>query len=63
MGSYRVYILGSDGRFEDRRDIDCDTDELAIVQANRIVGNRKFEIWQDARLVSMTQKPPAPEAA
>ncbi|HMK78881.1 MAG TPA: hypothetical protein VK438_04495 [Xanthobacteraceae bacterium] len=48
---YRLHTISPDGRFVDRVDLDCDTDEQAVEMAKARLGAYRLEVWSGARLV------------
>ena len=52
MSGYRVYILDSSGRVEQRIDLECEDDENAKVQAEQLVDGHDVELWQLARRIA-----------
>ncbi len=46
MPAYRVYLVGSDGRFIKAIDLDCNDDDAAIEAAKQRVDDHDVELWQ-----------------
>jgi hypothetical protein len=62
MAWYRVYHLDAGGRIESARDIESDSDAMAIEEARRgyvSSGAPGFELWQGRRLVHKEAQAPA----
>ena len=51
MEGYRAYILGADGRVQNRVDLVCDDEAEAIRLAKQLVDGHDVELWQLGRLV------------
>jgi hypothetical protein len=52
MSHYRVYIIGSDGRFQSTVSLDCADDDAAMQQAKQLVDDHDVELWQSARKIA-----------
>jgi hypothetical protein len=51
LSEYRIYILGSDGRFLKFRDIICRDEGEAVAKAKRLVDDHDLEVWGGNRFV------------
>jgi hypothetical protein len=51
MEGYRAYIIGSEGRVQNRVDLLCDDEAEAIRLAGQLVDRHDVELWQLGRLV------------
>ena len=51
MQEYRAYVMGQDGRIEQRVDLVCSDDEAARERARQIVAGRKVELWKGVDLI------------
>jgi hypothetical protein len=49
--NYRLYFLNHDDRIVDAADLDCNSDEQAIAEAQGYVIGYKIEVWQRDRKV------------
>jgi hypothetical protein len=57
LKSYRVYIVGSDGRLQLGEAFDAVDDAVAAARAEaRSAGQHSVEIWQGGRLVGQVSK-------
>jgi hypothetical protein len=52
MTDYRVYIIGSDGHFQNVVLLDCSNDKAAIESAKQCVNGHEVELWQRDRLIA-----------
>ena len=53
MVDYRVYVIGSDGRFYRSLLLDCIDDDEAVEQAKKQLDGHDIELWQLDRKVAM----------
>ena len=58
LPTYRLYRLDGAGSIVSADWIEADSDELALEQAQERAGERRFELWQQNRLVGSS--PPRP---
>jgi hypothetical protein len=58
MPEYRVYIVGTDGRFRDSVVLDCADDDAAKEQAEQLVDGHDVELWQRARKIARFEHQP-----
>jgi hypothetical protein len=55
MQEYRAYIMGPDGRVQNRIDIRCDGEAEAIRLAKLLVDGHDVELWQlDRKIATFT---------
>jgi hypothetical protein len=52
MLDYRVYLIGSDGRFCNAVPLKCTNDDEAIEKARQLVDGHDVELWQLDRKVA-----------
>ena len=52
MTGYRVYIVGTDGRFVRAIELVCPDDETAKEYAKKLVDGHDTELWQQDRKVA-----------
>ena len=52
MSDYRIYVIGTDGRFVKAVPLDCPNDDTAIESARRLVNGHDIELWQSGRKVA-----------
>jgi hypothetical protein len=52
MADYRVYIIGSDGRFVKAVQLDCHDDSAAIESAKQFIDGLDIELWQRDRRIA-----------
>jgi hypothetical protein len=52
MSHYRVYFIGSDGRFKSTVSLQCADDDAAIKQARQLSDDQDVELWQSARKIA-----------
>jgi hypothetical protein len=52
MPEYRVYIIGSDGHFQESVPLICPDDDVAMEQAKQLVDGHDVEVWQRARKIA-----------
>lgn len=57
MEGYRAYILGADGRVQNRIDLLCDDEAEAVRLAKQLVDGHDVELWQLGRLVGSFRHP------
>jgi hypothetical protein len=53
MHGYRAYIIGQDGRIQDRVDLFCESDDDAKERAKQLVDGHAVELWDDARQIAV----------
>jgi hypothetical protein len=53
MADYRVYVIGSDGRFYRSVLLDCIDDAEAMEQARKQLDGHDIELWQLDRKVAL----------
>jgi hypothetical protein len=58
MPGYRVYIIGSDGRFIRAIELACPDDEVAKEYAKQFVDGHDIELWQQDRKVAKFDRNP-----
>jgi hypothetical protein len=58
MSGYRVYIIGSDGRFIQAIELACPDDEAAKEYAKQFVDGHDIELWQQDRKVAKFDRNP-----
>lgn len=58
MPEYRVYLVGSDGRFISSVSLECADDTEATEQAKQLVDAHDVELWQRARKIAQFQHKP-----
>jgi hypothetical protein len=51
MPDYRVYFVGHDGRFAGVKEIECDSDSVAVEKAQEFMDGRDIELWERARFI------------
>jgi hypothetical protein len=51
MPDYRAYFVGREGRFAGVKELDCDSDALAIERAQELMDGRDLELWERARFI------------
>jgi hypothetical protein len=52
MPEYRVYIVGSDGHFQESVSLQCVDDGHATEQAEQLVDGHDVELWQRDRKIA-----------
>jgi hypothetical protein len=52
MSDYRAYIIGSDGHFYKKVDLDASDDMAAIAAAQQLVDGHDVELWQLDRKIA-----------
>ncbi len=58
MSDYRVYVIGSDGRFVRAVQLDCSDDAAAIESAKQFIEGHDIELWQrDRRIARFDTRP------
>jgi hypothetical protein len=60
---YRIYGLGSGGRFVSMREVERDSDEQALAEARSLMPTGEFELWERGRFVArvkMKDRPTVP---
>ena len=57
MQGYRAYILGPDGRVQNRVDLDCGDEVEAIRLAKQLVDGHDVERWSGERFVLRLRRP------
>jgi hypothetical protein len=57
LPTYRLYRLDGAGSIVSADWIEADSDELALEQAHGRAGERRFELWQQNRLVGSSPRP------
>jgi hypothetical protein len=58
MSGYRVYVIGSDGRFVRAVNLDCADDSAAIESAKQFIDGHDIELWQrDRRIARFDSQP------
>jgi hypothetical protein len=63
MPDYRIYTVGSDGRFTAGEDIECADDQDAIKKAAQADKDSAIELWERGRCVVRPLPTPNPEFA
>jgi hypothetical protein len=53
MHGYRAYIIGQDGRIQDRIELFCNSDEEAKERAKQLVDGYAVELWDEGRRVAV----------
>ena len=49
---YRIYFLGTDGHIQSAHEIECASDEAAVLFTGNLDDPRTKELWQRARRVA-----------
>jgi hypothetical protein len=58
MSDYRVYVIGSDGRFDKAIHLYCRDDNAAIESAKQFINGHDIELWQrDRRIARFDNRP------
>ena len=52
MHGYRAYIIGKDGRIQDRVEFQCDDESEAKELAKQLVDGHAIELWDQARKIA-----------
>jgi hypothetical protein len=52
MPQYGVYIIGSDGEFQNSVPLECADDEVALKKAKQLVRGHHVELWQYTRKIA-----------
>jgi hypothetical protein len=63
---YRIYGLGSGGRFVSVHEVERDTDDQALAEARNLMPAGEFELWEHGRFVARVHpggRPVPPPAA
>ena len=53
MQDYRVFVIGPDGRVNNRVDLICENDEAAKERAQQLVDGHDVELWQRDRRIAI----------
>jgi hypothetical protein len=51
MSDYRAFYIGTNGQFAGSKELDCDTDAMAIASAIKLLDGKDIEIWDGLRKV------------
>ena len=51
MPDYRAYVLNPDNSFKTVKEFNCDDDNAAIAEANKLLGSQDIELWDQGRKV------------
>jgi hypothetical protein len=58
MPEYRVYVIGSDGHFQQALPLECADDAEAMERAEQLVDGHDIELWQrDRKVAKFAHKP------
>jgi hypothetical protein len=58
MTDYRVYVVGSDGHFQQAIPLDCADDAEAVAKAEQLVDGHDIELCQlDRKIATFSHKP------
>jgi hypothetical protein len=52
MPDYRVYVLNPDNSFKSVRTMSCDSDDIAIDEATKLLDGHDLELWDQGRKVA-----------
>jgi hypothetical protein len=58
MPQYCVYIIGSDGEFQNSVGLECADDEIAFKKAQQLVHGHHVELWQCTRKIATFDREP-----
>jgi hypothetical protein len=49
---YQAYVISQDGRIQNRLDLQCEDDEVAIQRACTLANGHAIELWQNDRKIA-----------
>jgi hypothetical protein len=52
LREYQAYVISQDGRIENRLDLQCEDDEVAMERASILAPGHAIELWQNDRKVA-----------